>query len=92
MKKLKAYFKKKVLVYSTTHQPAIFIRHIKGKNGKRYVRVKFTNRLKVNDTIPLTDIPLSNVKYIRVFAPMMVEDICRRFGWKVPEKIIWYNK
>lgn len=92
MKKFKAYFKKKVIVYSRTHQPAVFVRHVKRKSGKHYVRVKFTNRLKYQGTVPVTDIPLSEVNYIRVFAPKFVEDLCRRFGWKVPEKIIRYNK
>jgi hypothetical protein len=48
--------------------------------------------LKFQGTVPLTDIPLEKVLYIRVFAPLIVEKIYRRFGWKVPEKIIVYNK
>lgn len=88
---IKKYFKKKVIVHSRTHMPAVFIKHVKSK-GRQYVRVKFTNRLKFQGTVPLTDIPLENVLYIRVFAPLIVEKIYRRFGWKVPEKIIVYNK
>lgn len=90
--KIMKLFKKKVIVHSRTHMPAVFIKHVKGKNGKRYVRVKFTNRVKYQGAVPLTDIPFENVLYIRVFAPLIVEKIYRRFGWKVPEKIIVYNK
>lgn len=89
---IKKWFKKKVIVHSRTHMPAVFVKHVRGKNGKPYVRVKFTNRVKYAGTAPLTDIPLDNVKYIRVLAPLAVEKICRRYGWKVPEKIITYNK
>lgn len=89
---LKYWLKKKVIVYSNTHQPAVFIKHIKKTKGKQYVRVKFTNRIKYVGHVPLTDIPLSEVKHIRVFAPLFIEKLCRRFGWKVPEKTIVYNK
>lgn len=92
IKFIKKYLKKKVIVHSRSHMPAVFIKHVKGKDGKRYVRVKFTNRIKYAGRVPLTDIPFDNVLYIRVFAPLIVEKIYRRFGWKVPEKIIVYNK
>lgn len=87
------WFKKKVIVYSSTHAPAEFVKHVtKRSTGKRYVRVKFTNRQKYTGHIPVTDIDYENVVYIRVFTWHWYRRLCELAQWKVPEQIIWYNK
>lgn len=87
------WFQKKVIVYSATYMPAKFVKHVVRKaDKKRFVRVKFTNRMSADKVIPLTDIPFDDVVYIRVFTWPWYEKLCRRFNWKVPEQKIWYNK
>jgi hypothetical protein len=92
IKFIKKWFKKKVIVHSRTHMPAVFIKHIRNRQGKQYVRVKFTNRIKYQGNVPLTDIPHSEVLYIRVLAPLFVEKLCRHFGLDVPQKKIYYDQ
>lgn len=81
------WFKKKVVVHSRTYAPAEFVRHVKKNDGKRYVRVAWTNR-SVTSTMGrvyrTADIPLADVKFIRVYTWRWLVKLCRRMQWKIP--------
>jgi hypothetical protein len=61
---LKPFFTSKKMVVSTTNIPGQLVKFFKA-NGKKYVRVAFTNHC-VNKSIPVTDIPIEKVTGVRV--------------------------
>lgn len=62
---MKNLFKRKKIIISTYFPPGELVKMIR-INGHKFIRIAFTNRLKVADTWPITDIPWVHVKAIRV--------------------------
>ena len=61
---IRTFFKSKKIISSLDYQPAELIKRFTHK-GKKYLRVAFTNRIKYQGTLPITDIPFDRVTGIR---------------------------
>lgn len=68
-------------MYSNRLQPGELVR-IFYFNGKKYVRIAFTNRVKINGTIPMTDILMDEVTGIRKLPSPFKKGICNLIGIK----------
>ena len=70
--KIKKYFHRPTIVYSTTHEPALLLVDWSTAKGEKYARVQFQNRVKIKDTYPTTDIPARHViKAIKGYSQFM---------------------
>ena len=63
-KKIRKFFKSKKIVYHIRLSPGELVK-IFTHNGKKYVRIAFTNRVKFKGTMPVTDVLFSSVTGIR---------------------------
>jgi hypothetical protein len=55
------YFNRPIIVYSTTHDPALLVEAWSTGSGDKYARVKFANKATKQGFIGITDIPAANV-------------------------------
>jgi hypothetical protein len=62
---MKNLFKRKKVIISTYFPPGELVKMIR-IHGKKFIRIAFTNRVKVQGTWPITDIPWVHVQAIRV--------------------------
>ena len=77
------FFYHKRIVYSTTHVPGEFV-HVVGVGKQRFIRVQFSNKVKIKGTMPYTDIKWENVKGIGRQASDFEKWLYRKAGKKAP--------
>lgn len=73
------FFKRKKIVFSKNYMSAEFERFFVA-NRKKYVRIAFTNRIKYKGSIPMTDIPLSDVRCIKILPSPIKKGIYNLLG------------
>ena len=73
------FFKRKKIVFSKDYLSAEFVCFFVA-NRKKYVRIAFTNRIKYEGTVPMTDIPFSAVRCIKILPSPFVKGIYNLLG------------
>lgn len=84
---MKNLFKRKKIIISTYFPPGELVKMIR-INGHKFIRIAFTNRLKVAGTWPITDIPWVHVKAIRVMPSNFQKFMYKIMGKKAKSKIM----
>jgi hypothetical protein len=85
---MKNLFKRKKVIISTYFPPGELVTMIR-IHGKKFIRVAFTNRVKVQGMWPITDIPWVHVTGIRVLPSAAEKFIYGLIGKKPRAKFIY---
>ena len=90
-KEMKKYFQTRKIIYSETYTPAELVRYHKFK-GKAYVRIAFTNKVKVPGFWPVTDIPVDQITGIRILPSPFKKWIFKLVGKTAKPRFIVIKK
>ena len=81
---IRNYFRRKVMVHSSKFHPAELVKVHMGWDGKKYVRIAFTNRQKIPGHHPVTDIEMKHVIGYRRIPSRFDKHLYRLVG-KMPQ-------
>lgn len=87
--KIKAFFKKDRIIYSKKMMPGKKQFTFRSHNGKRYVRIAFTNKVKYPGYLPMTDIPEEDITGVRVLPSRFKKFMYSLMG-KRPKAIFYH--
>lgn len=89
---LKPFFTSKKIVISRGLQPAELVRVFTSSRGIKYARVAFTNHVKYEGTVPMTDIAFRDILAIRKLPTPFKVWFMRLFGRKAKAVSYYINR
>lgn len=87
IKQIITFFHRKKIVYSRTYEPAQYYKAIKVK-GVHYIRCIQTNRPNHHGSVPMIDIPASQIKGIRKLHSPFQLWLMKQLGITPSKKVI----
>lgn len=88
---LKQLFTSKKIIYTTMWTPGELIKTFTHQ-GKKYVRIAFTNKVLYKGYLPITDVPFEKVTGIRKLPSPLKKCLCRLVGMKAKGIYIHINR
>ena len=88
---LKPFFVRKKIIYAKNLQPAELLTVFTAK-GKKYARIAFTNNPKFPGTVPVTDVPFSQICSMKRLPSRFEKWIYAMVGRRAPSKWFIINR
>lgn len=88
---LKKYFKSKKIIYTGKFSPGELVKVFQYR-GKKFVRIAFSNKVKIKGMVPVTDVPFDQVTAIRKLPTPFKKKMYSLAGLKAKAKFYQIQK